>query len=238
MLRFRLRTLLLSMIVLAVPLGWVRWRSDYAQKQRLAVEEMERARFTAFYDYKFIPAGDRNGDYDYDPSTPVPGPEWLRAILGDYFFADVIVVAGKNPRVTGETLSPLRFFRKIEELSLITDEVSDAGWEEIAQLKSLQDLNIRNIGSCAGNVTDAKIRLLIRLPKLKHISLRLPEAVTDESIRYFGDMRSLEELRIFGSAITDEGEKQLRELLPAASIEINGSIPVGNRRWSSPSRSP
>ena len=84
--QFSILALLLLTLVVAVPCSWLATEMKAAKKQQEAVEEIEKAGQVVF-------------DYELDPdgrwmagATP-PGPPWLRNLLGDDLFTDVVGVS-------------------------------------------------------------------------------------------------------------------------------------------------
>ncbi len=81
--QYRLRSLLILMTVICIWLGIIVKR---ARDQQEAVEFIKENGATVTYDYQFDGTGNGN------PNAMPPGPAWLRRIIGDDFFVNVIVV--------------------------------------------------------------------------------------------------------------------------------------------------
>ncbi|MDP6446856.1 MAG: hypothetical protein QF805_23895, partial [Pirellulaceae bacterium] len=94
--RFRLRTLLLLMLVIGVALGW---RVERARRQRKAVQFVQQVRGTYAYDFEYDEAGQRLVD------TKPHGPIWLNDRLGVDFFNTVVQVSLSDEPV--RDISPL-----------------------------------------------------------------------------------------------------------------------------------
>ena len=73
------------MLAVAIPFTWLETEMKQARKQRAAVDWIEKAGGSVFYDYQPDPSGDI-------PAAKPPGPAWLRKLLGDDYFADVTSV--------------------------------------------------------------------------------------------------------------------------------------------------
>ena len=106
--QFSILSLLLLVVVVAVPFSWLATEMKAARKQREAVEEIEKAGGAVSYDYQFDLSG------TWIPGATPPGPAWLRNLLGDDLFVDVT--------------------RSI----LTSSGVSDAGLEHLKGLTQLQ----------------------------------------------------------------------------------------------------
>ena len=84
---FRLRTLLVAVMVLGVPLSWFATKLERARKQRKVVEAIQRL--------------GRSVGYDNQMSSPM----WLRNWLGNDFFDEVEKVNILNTQITDTALS-------------------------------------------------------------------------------------------------------------------------------------
>ncbi len=89
--QFSLRLLFFVVLIVGSVVGYMARAIHQARLQRLAVAEIERQGGQVFYDYQFM----ENGDTIYPPPSP-PGPAWLRGIVGDDFFREVVHVNLKH----------------------------------------------------------------------------------------------------------------------------------------------
>ena len=110
--QFSILSLLVLVVVVAVPFSWLATEMKAARKQREAVEWIEKADGWYSYDYQFDPSCNR-----FQVPEP-PGPAWLRKLLGDDLFVDV---TGCHFHVA---------------------EVGDAGLEHLKGLTQLQGLDL------------------------------------------------------------------------------------------------
>ena len=94
--QYRLRSLLLLAVVVAIPCSWLAVEREHARKQRGAVEEITRAGGSVTYDYELDPSGNRI------PHATPPYPPWLRKLIGD----DMLV------SVTRADLAPLEYLHR------------------------------------------------------------------------------------------------------------------------------
>ena len=158
--RFSLRTLLIVVVLLSVALGWFALKMREAERQRQAVEAISEAHGWFYYDYEL----DESGRLMQGQERPAPA--WLRKLVGDDFFADVVRVSLPYRRrvddvflkrlmaltglrslrlsgtqVTDEGLKHLEGLTKLEHLELDGTEVTDEGIEELR--KALPNCDIR-----------------------------------------------------------------------------------------------
>jgi hypothetical protein len=86
--QFGVRSLLLFVVAVSVPLGWFAWEMEKARRQREAVERIVKAGGKVYFDYEWDEwRGRIRGG---DPTTSA----WLRRLFGDDFFRNVVLVNG------------------------------------------------------------------------------------------------------------------------------------------------
>lgn len=81
--RFSFRTLLVVLALLSAALGWLALKVRQAERQRKAVTAIRKAGGYVLYDYECW-----NGIPILDGKPPPPA--WLREVLGEDFFSDVV----------------------------------------------------------------------------------------------------------------------------------------------------
>jgi internalin A len=225
-LQFSLRSLFVVTTLLAV---WIGYHVNRARNQQKAVETVLRLGGTIKYDYQFeedgsIPQGGTRAD------ASRPGPKWLRGILGDEFFCDVVHIYLAESAVTDEDLERLRYFPKLRWLSLDKTQIDGSGLTHIERMRSLKSLSVQQT-----NVDDEFLTYLRHLTELRHLGLartrvtgrgleNLKELqqldtlwlsrtdVTDADVQHIVCLRNLEDLNLGGTKISDEGARQLKEL--------------------------
>jgi hypothetical protein len=143
--QFSLRTLLIFMLVCAVPCAWLGRKLERKRREREIVRKIEARHGRALYDRKQI--GDRW------PTSEPSGPAWARTILGDDFFDEIFLVDWSESDVTDADLAILTHLPHLEHLYLSKTSISDAG---LANLKSLTEL--KNLYLWQTKVTDAGVK--------------------------------------------------------------------------------
>jgi hypothetical protein len=164
--KFSIRSLLVLVVVAAVPCWWFGMKMRQAERQREAVQAIQEVGGGVSYDYQHT-----------SMMGHPPGPAWLRRLLGDDFFADVRSVYFLNVGDVGdESLQHLESLRNLRLLSLDRTQVSDDGLEHLRGMNNLEQLNLSNT-----RITDAGLQHLKGLTNLSSLDLRGTE-VTDEGI--------------------------------------------------------
>ncbi len=91
--QFRLRTLLIVTVVVAIAAGWLGRGIEHSRRQAEVVKAVTSIGGYVYYDYEQSGGGWSRG--------PKPnGPGWLRAILGENFFSEVAVVELSDTKVS------------------------------------------------------------------------------------------------------------------------------------------
>jgi hypothetical protein len=222
--QFSIRSLLVLVVVVAVPCSWMAVERERAKTQKEAVEAIQRSAGLVFYDYQIGAPGVvvRN-------SGP-PGPAALRSLLGDDFFAVVIEASlgnggieqvGRLPHLRRLNISvPIKDadlvhvegLSELRELDLGGLSITDAGLEHLRFLKQLQYLGIWGT-----KVTNAGLRHLKALSELRRLNLS-DTRVTDAGLQYVMGLPQLQELDLTSTKVTGEGVAKLQQTLPNCKI--------------------
>ena len=126
--QFSLRSLLLLVVVVAIPCSWLATELKAAREQRAAVEEILKLGGRVEYDYVI--------DWSAPPPPKPPAPAWLCEWLGDELFVNVSQVFSKSnmnmddfsfSEICDASLVDLKLFTQLRVLDLSRTRVSDAG---------------------------------------------------------------------------------------------------------------
>jgi hypothetical protein len=216
--QFRLRTLLLFVLVVSVGMSWLAVRMEKLQRQREIIREIQKESGYIFYDYEL------DSSFDVIPSAEPPGPKWIRDLLGDDFFCSVTAVVfyqdqdSKSYHVSNRCMANLQEFPDLEELKIlflrdqgksvrhIPIEFSDTAMQSIGKLRNLKILWIMG-----PEITDARLEHLKNLDQLQELSL-FGMQITDDGLLNLKKMTSLNKLYLASTEITDSGIIHLQEL--------------------------
>ena len=193
------------MTVAGFGLGWVGIKAQQARRQHAAVQAIEKSGGEVLYDYQLGP-----DDYELQTAQP-PGPTWLRSLVGNDMFDDVVKVSIRADE-------QMEFVKALPHLTSLefycSDQVSDAG---LAYLRDVPQLRSLGFG-ISGHVTDAGLVHLSSLTQLRQLDMRYLD-ITDAGLEHVKGLNQLEELTL-GNAITNTGLEQLKGLTQLKELHV------------------
>jgi len=234
--QFRLRSLLLAFVVVALGCGWFIHQRKQAIRQEQAVATLNADVYcAATYSYTL-------DEQSFDPREASYWPKPLRNLLGDDFFfpvrqvyvretpipeyvwhvlgelPDVWVVDG--PLGDRELKRIAATFPRLRALEIRWGHVTDVGLEHVAGMSNLEYLSLPFPYPGVGEpITDEDLRHLTRLKKLR--VLKIPRAnVSSEGLAHLAEIASLEKLVLRGTSIGDAELRVLARLPRLASLDI------------------
>jgi hypothetical protein len=205
--QFRLRMLFVLVAIAAVPCTLLAWKMEHKRRERVAVAAIRKLGGQVFYVHEKEGSG---------PNKP-PGPEWLRRLLGDDFFADLAEVLLDDPNVEDDDLAPLEALTSLTQVSLQGCSVTGAGVRHIQGCKDLVFINL-----CNTLVTDADVSQLNRFTDLKSLLLA-STGVSDAGLLHLKSLKKLNCLALDETAVTNAGLDQLKALANLEYIYLDGT---------------
>jgi hypothetical protein len=176
--QYSILSLLGLMVAVALPFAWLETEMKQAKTQHGVMEVFRRFPTRVMYDC------DREGR-----AMALPGSRWLRRLLGDDFFGNVVDVCVEcDETFTDADMVHVGSLPKLEALRLAGAGITDAGLEHLKGLARLQRLELYDT-----NITDVGLRHLNGLTQLQHL--------------WLGDTK-----------VTDAGVKKLQQALPNCEI--------------------
>lgn len=229
-LRFSLRTLLLIVLLSAIPCSWTATKIKQAKDQRAAVRAIRDLGGAIRYDYEFEQSGHvrRVGNFTYydDDFTEEEldragnvrnanptGPAWARNLWGDDLFANVVSVSFVSP-VADSDLVHVKKFPYLQCLDLSNTQITDAGLDVLKGLKHLHELRIGNT-----KITDVGIRHLKGLIQLESLDLG-GTAIGDAGLENLENLSQLRLLCVGYTRISDNGLVHLSRLSRLHTLAI------------------
>ncbi|HEV3418624.1 MAG TPA: hypothetical protein VG056_17510 [Pirellulales bacterium] len=205
--QFSLRSLFVMMLLLSVGL---RWMAAKVETQKVAVKATLKDGGSVWYDYEVDASG------SIVAGAEPPGPNWLRKMLGDDAFTNV-VKADVTTDVSLEKLSELgriRFLtnRLYPPLSWYpfhnvgSPRITDAGLVHIWRLSRLIALDL-----CGAEITDVGMAHLAELTQLNELCLSNTH-VTDAGLEYVRGFNQLSRLELDGTKVSGAGLEHIKGL--------------------------
>ncbi|MCE9555242.1 MAG: hypothetical protein K8T91_17975 [Planctomycetes bacterium] len=248
--QYRLRSLLIVMTLLTLPLSWFGWRLNYARIQRAAFSAL-RLNVNLRYDYETNRLEQIHSEKIYGSSLyggagyrsiQKPGPQWVRDLLGIDFVANIesADIFGPGPfsqhDISHTTVDPallrrLACFRNLRSLTLSNCLPNDDGWNEIVQLKTLEEFvfdwhrlpdfpGLVLNPSLSGLPSSTKaLQSLGQLPRLT--KLVIFRQLTDEDLRHLAGLRNLKYLSLAGAELNDAGLKHIAAVRSLETLDLS-----------------
>jgi hypothetical protein len=236
--QFSIRSLLVLTVVVAIPCSWLAVEMKWAREQKEVVEELDKlpgfATCFVQYDYEL------DSSDDLIPNAQAPGPAWLRNLLGNDFFANVISVRVsdypetvlksftefphlktlwiRGCRIRGDRLEQIRFFTELKSLCLADVQITDSGLKHLKGLTQLQELYLQN-----NAITDDGLKYLKDLSQLQLLRLDKTE-ITDNGLKILKKLSHLQILFLNGTKITDAGLENLKDFAQLRTLGIRQTI--------------
>jgi hypothetical protein len=199
--RFRLRTALVLMVCVCIPLGFLAAYIRRVRLQQIAVAELQWRGYAAVYDNRL----------DQGKGSELG---LLRSLLGRHAVDSVVEVRlAIMPSLLGDnTLEKARpsleRLPHLRTLDLSYSTISDTGLQALASLPQLETLRLVNCKYVA--LEDAC--WLAQTPNLLHLDLRQTQ-IDDDAIPCLAQLLKLEELEVGKTPMTDTGVTKLRSLM-------------------------
>ena len=211
---FGLFAILVLVALVAVAISLFVFRSRVQEMERSVQAIRDRGGFVR-YDYELDSSGENVAD------AQPPGPRWVRKLLGEHCFADVVYV-----RCSSGTDAELKAIGRLSHLQeahlqgvhLLDSETTDAG---LAHLKSLSRLNFLDLSRT--RITDAGLEHLRELTQLQHLILTSTE-ITDTGLERLKTLTQLRTLDIAYTHVTDAGLKHIEDFKHIVTLGLNGII--------------
>ncbi|MGA2254797.1 MAG: hypothetical protein ABSG53_09060 [Thermoguttaceae bacterium] len=204
--QFGIRSLLVMAVAVAITSSWFGAEMRQAKEQRKKVETFNRLTGDANYDWQV----DRHGNRL--PNAQPSQPAWLRDLLGDDFFAEVVSVHATY-RGDAEVVQ-LKAWKHLRILSLTKTDLTDTGLACIAGLSQLQ-----NLCFSSKRVTDAGLAHIPRLTKLETLCFANTE-VTDGGLAHIARLNRLQTLFFSGPNVTDAGLANIAGLTQLHDLSV------------------
>lgn len=239
--RFLVISLRMLLVLVAVLAIWLARVTNRARLQAELVAELKAKKCQAEFDYQhpeYEPGAkpsDRLSTSARMKAEP-PGPKWLRRIVGDEYFRNIVYVSyygrldhRSRPGLDMSTLGPgpdeelLRKLGSLGALKAIALNGSDMKGRALAHVGRQHDLENLLVYDCP-NVTDESVAYLQDLRELKRVNIGgCP--IGDRGVSYLAKLPQMEVIQVHGGSITDACFAHVRGLPKLDSLILeNPSI--------------
>jgi hypothetical protein len=226
--QYSLRTLLIFVTLFAVACSWFAVKMQQARRQREIVESLIKSGGFVGYDYEMD-----SRVWIKLLNQKIPGPEWIRKMLGDDFFRTVTYVNLSNMQrsfdegngfvievpairsnllVTADRLKQLEELKQLEVIRLDNTNISDDGLKYLKNFKHLHVLSLEGT-----HITDAGLEQLKDFEELYNLNLNRTD-ITDDGLKHLKGLLKLQMLDILYTKTTDTGIKDIQQALPKLKI--------------------
>jgi len=195
-LSFGLRGIMLLILLLCIPLGWIGQKYHRMRVEDGIVDQILAADGTVIYPHHKNPLP--HGGFTNNPNNPAPGPQWLRDQLGDNIFARVHCVWLTKGNVRDEIVATLPPLNDLEILVLRSSSVTDACIDSLLQVSRLKELTLD-----ADKISPQALNRLSSHPTLESLTL-YGRLSSPNHLRQLKPWQSLRELEIYTSMANDD----------------------------------
>jgi hypothetical protein len=209
--QFGVRSLLVFLVAVSVPLSWFAWEMQKARRQKDAVEAIAKAGGWVMYDYQFDGRGNWLDERDEaEPMTPAR----LRKLFGNDFFAKVVLVNCGSTGFDDNDAKHLRELTNLKVLDLSRTQITNKGLVHLETMTELEGLDLSGT-----QVTDHGFAYLKEMTKLDTLILEDTQ-ISDQGLVHLKRMTRLDQLWLGGTQISDAGLRHLSGLGKLESLSL------------------
>ncbi len=195
--QFRLRTLLIVVLLLSLPLSWFGAEVRRAKQQRMTAKAFQRLGCEVLLDRGSLAA------VLGIPESLAGFPDW---------------VVARNVPLTDSDLRHFRELPEIRGIQLNDTDITDAGLRYLSDSTNLITLHLSNT-----HITDAGLKHLKRLTNLRHLMLD-GTLVTDAGMEHLLVLTKLRSLVLCHTGVSDTGIERLKGLSDLEMVVVGDSV--------------
>ena len=226
--RISLRVLLFFFSLAAVLLAVVGSKIVQAEKQRQLKALAEKYGGEPYDESYFENGNERSIRFgSFAAPSTLPGPDWLRRRIGDEYFVEVVEVLFDpgssrvlNDATFAEFCDAIRSQNLPRPKGLVFEDlpISDTSLAELAAFPNLTWLHLH---SCPG-VTDEGLKFVGELHHLRILNLHRC-SITNRGVAELAQLYELRELSLAQTSVTDEGLQHLKGLKRLEYLSLSGT---------------
>ena len=204
--RFRLRTLMILVMICGVLLAWLAMKIQQARNQQNAAKAVIQLGAHIYYDYQFP---DRNTGLK--PGAVSQVPPFILSMFGDGMFSDVTYLAWESNTITNEDLRILSNFPRLKKLHLTGNKISAKGLVVLSELDELEEVSL------GMEMTDSGLDHLAGIKSMQELFILGPKQ--DSPFVHARDPeKRISTYYEYQSQVTRAGAERLGEKLPECRI--------------------
>jgi Leucine-rich repeat (LRR) protein len=205
--RWTIRTLLVVMAVIAVPLAWIG-------------ESVRRVRHRVAVARAFNEAGAKARHAEIERLAEEIEPLWDEILIGNWRSVDAVEFSAEPPSsVHDDLFQQIRCFPNLESVWLRGQPVTDRGLESLRGMVQLGDLSIE-----ACNISDATMQIVASLTNLSELRLRAVP-ITDSGLQQIRSLPKLTSLTVHFTRVSPAAIENLRRAMPDCEIDYIPATP-------------
>jgi hypothetical protein len=197
--QFSLRTLLIVVLIVAIPCALLGRKIERKRRERKAVDAIRKL----------------GGGVDYDNLEGPDCPDWLRPLLGENFFNEVDWVSWND--ATDEEMQNLNDMPQLRVLLLNESHITDAGIAILNEKVHMQGLVLSH-----ARISDAGLKHLNGMTKLLDLWLDHTD-ISDAGLENLKGLTKLESLVLSRTQVSDAGLNSLKGLTQLQTLCLNNT---------------
>jgi len=192
-LTFSLRGFLIVCVFVSAALGTVGQSLYKIRRQRAIIEKIQECFGTVTFRHEVV-----------GTSAALPGPTWLRHVLGDDALFEPIQVTVCDQEATQAIYDSLALLPSLETVHIHSGSVSAAELASVARIPRLSSLTLNS------RVEPGSLAALAQAKLLHDLQMEdQHRSFADDSLRGVGAVSSLRRIDLYGTAVTAAGLKHL-----------------------------
>ena len=196
-------------LITAGGLGWWIYRARIQQEGVAAIKHAGG---------NFAYSRQRSNGSVYPRAKPL-WPDWVRRALGPDLIDTVTYVSLNGRRCDDEALRAASWFPWLEDLIVEFTSVTDAGAEDLRQLKNLRSLDLR-----LNTITGRPLRHIAEMSELRKLRLemrRSPVPLQDDELSFLNRLTKLESLELLDTGLTDTWLVYIEDVKNLRTLELD-----------------
>ena len=237
-LRFSLRTFFIVITLLCI---WLGFKVNAAHRQHEAVEAILRVGGEVTFDYQLVSVPNSPDEFTTNLNASPPGPAWLRNLIGDEYFREVVEITIEDRAIAESDFAQLAkvpYLRRIGlgSTPIILDEHNfrppvkaseSEPWDDFHRpisngFSDNRSGNGFTSGVAVRPIRDADLVVLQNLSQLRAVVL-IDNDITGSGLASLVGLKHLREFRIFSFKLDDSAAEEIGEMTNLRELSVGGT---------------